>query len=165
MDDNTRVQIKSMINSHVVVKDNNLHIRREWNRKGQVQTLPLGIIRDLYYDVGFQAMLEEGILTIEDKDVRIELGMEAPGEEPTFKFYTENQMLAALVGSAADVKKAMNEMPKAQLNDFVNLAVQKEITDMAKVDVIKAKTGKDVIKMVQTERQAKEPVKTDTIDD
>jgi adenylosuccinate lyase len=70
-------------------------------------------------------------------------------------------MLAVLVGTVPELKVAMDKMPKAQLDEFVDLAVQKEITDMAKVDAIKQKTGKDVIKLVQFNRQLKEEPKAE----
>lgn len=162
MDDKTRVQIRSRVKGTVIIYDPNIPIKREWTKKGQIQTIPLDIMRDLVYQTGVQSMLEDGMLEIVDKDVRIELGLEVEGVAAEKEFMTENQMLAALIGTPDDIAAAIDKLPAAQIEEFVHLAVEKEFTDMAKVDIIKKKTGKDVLQLVKFNRQVKEEVNTDT---
>lgn len=160
MEDNARVQIKCLIKGTVVLTDPNIPIRREWNKKGQIQSVPFGILQDLIYQPGVQAMFDEGILEVEDQKVRIELGLETEGVEPEKVIMSENQMLAALIGTPDDIAAALDKLPEAQKEEFVRLAVDKEFTDMAKVDVIKKKTGKDVLQLVKFNRQLKEESKS-----
>lgn len=159
MEDNARVQIKNMVKGTVIITDPNLPIRREWNKKGQIQTIPFGVLQDLIYQPGVQAMFDEGLLEIIDKNVRVELGLETEGVEPEKQFMSENQMLAALIGTPEDIAAALDKLPNAQKEEFVQLAVEKEFTDMAKVEVIKKKTGKDVLQLVKFNRQLKEEEK------
>lgn len=156
MDANARIKVKNMIKGTVVINDPNTHFRREWNNKGQVMTIPFEILQDLVYQDGVQSMLNEGILLIDDKQARIDLGLEDPDIEPVKTFLTENQMRAALIGTPEDIAAAIDKLPPAQVEEFVNLAVEGEYTDMAKVDIIKKKTGKDVLQLVKFNRQLKE---------
>lgn len=157
-----RVKIVSRVKGIVSLSDPNIPIAREWTKKGQIATIPMDIMKDLIYQEGVAEIFRQGILEIPEKEDRIELGLETEGaEEEKIEFLTENQMLAVLVGTVPELKVAMDKMPKAQLDEFVDLAVQKEITDMAKVDAIKQKTGKDVIKLVQFNRQLKEEPKAE----
>lgn len=155
-----RVKIASRVKGIVSLSDPNIPIAREWTKKGQIATIPMDIMQDLIYEEGVKELFNQGVLEVIEKEDRIELGLE--DEEQTIQFLTENQMLAALVGTVPELKKAMDSMPKAQLEELVELAIQKEITDMGKVDAIKQKTGKDVIKLVQYNRQLlEEPKETE----
>ena len=156
MNENDRVQIKSIVKGTVVLTDPDLHFRREWTKKGQINTIPFGILQDLIYQPGVESMFTDGLLEIVDKKARVELGLEVEGVAPAKQIMTEAQMLGALVSGPDAVEKALDTLPEAQVEEFVQLAVEKEITDMAKVDIIKKKTGKDVIALVKFNRQLQE---------
>lgn len=155
-----RVKITSKIKGVVIISDPNIPFRREWSKKGQIQSIPMDILQDLIYQEGVHELFAQGVLYIDSQEDRVELGLETAGIVPDVQMYTENQMLGALIGTPADIEKMIKKLPKAQIEEFVELAVDKEITDMAKVDVIKKYTGKDVIKLVQYNRQLKEEPKT-----
>ena len=159
-----RVQIKNMVNSTVILTSPDLHFRREWNKKGQINSVPMDILRDLIYDEGVNSLFTSGALEITDKKVRIELGLEQEGVEPERHSLTENQMLGALFGTPKDIENAINTIPPAQIDDFVDLAVDREVTDMAKVDVFKRLTGKDILNMVKLNRQIKEEEKKEALE-
>lgn len=156
-----RVKITSKIKGIVIIADPNIPFRREWSKKGQVQSIPMDILQDLIYQEGVNELFSQGVLYIDDQEDRIELGLETAGIVPNVQMYTENQMLGALVGTPADIEKMIKKLPKAQVEEFIELAVDKEITDMAKVDVIKKLTGRDIIKLVQYNRQLKEEPKSE----
>ena len=159
--ENNRVQVRSAVNGTVVLSNTDLRFRREWSKKGQVNTIPLEILQDMIYEDGTLSLFKDGMLEIPDQETRIELGLEERGVEPEKHSLTNNQMLGALYGTPADIAKAINTLPNAQIDDFVSLAVEKEVTDMAKVDIIKKMTGKDVLALVKFNRQIKEPDKTE----
>ena len=155
-----RVKLVNKTKCTVVINDPNIPFRREWTKKGQVLTIPMDIMQDLIYQEGVSAMLNDGTLEVVEKEDRIALGLETEGEEPTVKFLTENQMLGALVSKdIADLEKTLKKMPRAQIDEFIDLAVEKEITDMPKVDLIEKLTGRNIIKLVQFNRQLKEEPK------
>lgn len=161
-----RVKVASRVKGIITLSNPDIRFRREWLKKGQVVTLPFDILQDMIYEDGVKAMFDQGILEIIDKADRVALGLEEEtnsGEgTKVAKFVTENQMLATLVtGTVPELKKLMDEMPRAQLEELVELAVEKEITSMDKVDAIEKKTGKNVIKLVQFNRQLKEESKSD----
>ena len=140
----------------VILTDPNVPITREWTKKGQIATIPMDVMQDLVYQEGTLELFRQGVLYVVDKEDRIELGLEVEGQKPEIEFLTENQMLGALIGTPKDIENMIKKLPKAQVDEFVDLAVEKEITDMAKVDVIEKLTGKNIIKLVQFNRQLKE---------
>lgn len=157
MNENERVQVKSVVKGTVVLTDPDLHFRREWIKKGQINTIPFGILQDLIYQPGVESMFTDGLLEIVDKKVRVELGLEVEGVAPEKQILTEAQMLGALMSAGTEaVEKALDTLPEAQIEEFVQLAVEKEITDMPKVDIIKKKTGRDIIQLVKFNRQLQE---------
>lgn len=151
-----RVKIMNKVKGTVILTDPNVPITREWTKKGQIATIPMDVMQDLIYQEGTLELFRQGVLYIVDKEDRIELGLEVEGQKPEIEFLTENQMLGALIGTPKDIENMIKKLPKAQVDEFVDLAVEKEITDMAKVDVIEKLTGKNIIKLVQFNRQLKE---------
>lgn len=151
-----RVKIMNKVKGTVILTDPNVPITREWTKKGQIATIPMDVMQDLIYQEGTLELFRQGVLYIVDKEDRIELGLEVEGQKPEIEFLTENQMLGALIGTPKDIEDMIKKLPKAQVDEFVDLAVEKEITDMAKVDVIEKLTGKNIIKLVQFNRQLKE---------
>lgn len=152
-----RVQIKNLVKGTVVINDPNIPIRREWTKKGQVNSIPYDVMEDLVYQEGIMTLFKDGILSIEDKDVRVRLGLEASDGHDAIVIFNENQMLGALMGKPADLEVALKKLPKEQINELVELAVTKEVTDMQKVDLIKKYTGRDILQLVKYNRQANEP--------
>ena len=156
-----RVKIQSRVKGTVVIVDRNIPIRRELTKKGQIVTIPMSVMQDLVFQEGMSDMIKEGVISVVDQEDRIALGLEVENQKPDKEFLTENQMLGALVGSTKDIEKALDKLPRAQIDEFIDLAVEKEITDMAKVDLIEKRTGKNIIKLVQFNRQLKEEPKSE----
>jgi hypothetical protein len=104
-------------------------------------------------------LLKEGILYIDDMDVKIELGL----EEPETKIPT-----AIVVLSEADMQRYMTTMPtfefkekiktlgKEQLQALVDFAIEKQMTPYDKCEILKKALGTDIISAVQLNKANEE---------
>ena len=54
---------------------------RTFSKEGQVVLVDEEILREGMYDRGVENLFSKGILSIEDKDFRVEVGLEVPDEE------------------------------------------------------------------------------------
>jgi hypothetical protein len=82
--------------------------------KGQSQSLPFDIVQNLYFTVGFQNLINEGILYIPNMQDKIDLGIESEGTtQPTrVVVLNETQMKTLLtVRSYNDFVQELSHLP------------------------------------------------------
>lgn len=154
-----KVKIKSMTNGRVVLNVPDLKLRRVWEQKGAVKTIPYELLEEAKYDLGVQRLLEEGILYIEDMDTKKKLELEPEdAKEPVNIIILTDEEKAALL--AKDNTKALIEELKTLKNEqkhsLVEYAIEKEITDIQVTDILKRATGVDVINAVKIKREERE---------
>ena len=66
-----QVVLISTINAYVGIDVPDLHLKRLWERKGAKKTIPMSVLREAFYDPSVEYLLRQGILYIEDLDVKI----------------------------------------------------------------------------------------------
>lgn len=159
MNENRMVQIVSTVDRTVIVNRPEYGIRRQWVAKGQTQVLPFDVVQNLYFTVGFQNLINEGILYIPNMQDKIDLGIEADGTtQPTrVVVLNDTQMKTLLtVRSYNDFVKELAHLPMSQAHALVDFAVKNEIIDNMKVKYLKEVTGRDVVQIIARKRQSEE---------
>lgn len=160
MDNATRmVQLISTVNRTVVVSRPEYGIRRQWVAKGQSQSLPFDIVQNLYFTVGFQNLINEGILYIPNMQDKIDLGIESEGTtQPTrVVVLNETQMKTLLtVRSYNDFVQELSHLPMSQAHALVDYAVKNNLIDTMKVQYLKEVTGRDVVRIIARKRESEE---------
>lgn len=159
MDENRMVQIVSTVDKNVVVSRPEYGIRRQWVAKGQAQLIPFNIVQNLYFTVGFQNLINEGILYIPNMQDKIDLGIEDQGTtQPTrVVVLNETQMRTLLtVRSYVDFVKELAHLPMSQAHALVDFAVKNEIIDSQKIQYLKEVTGRDVVRIIARKRESEE---------
>ena len=119
-------------------------------------------LQEALYDYGTEYMFKEGMLGIDDMETKIALGLEPEGAtEPQFiKVLDDDQMKRMMtVMPIFEFKKELETIPREQILNLVDYAVQNEYSDIKKCDVLKEITGIDVISAIRLNREDKEPVK------
>ncbi len=119
-------------------------------------------LQEALYDYGTEYMFKEGMLGIDDMETKIALGLEPEGAtEPQFiKVLDDDQMKRMMtVMPIFEFKKELEGVPREQVLNLVDYAVQNEYSDIKKCDVLKEITGIDVISAIRLNREDKEPVK------
>lgn len=157
-----KVKIKSLVSRSVSLINKELRVNRTWERKGAVTTIDFDVLEEMMYDPGTLYMFENGILGIDDMDVKVRLGLEPEGaEEPTnIIILTDEQRKEYLLTlSLNEFKEKLKELPTEQVRELVNYAVENEVpVDFTKADVLKRMTGIDILSAIRLNRQDKEPL-------
>ena len=93
MENKDKVKVISTVKNKVVVTSADLHFSRTWQKAGAVVTIPRETLDELMYDIGFANMIKEGILYIEDMEVKKDIGIEPEdAETPTIIFMNDKEL-------------------------------------------------------------------------
>lgn len=149
MEANYKVLIKNTTNHPVMVILQDAKFQREWTAGASLK-VPFSILEEGIFDKGFRFFLEKGVLFIEDKAVRVELGLEEEDGPPIFKVLNKSQMLKLLkVDSLEDFEKTFEDLSRDQRNSIIDLALEEKIVNIDKINIIKKYTGIDLLKAIQ----------------
>ena len=160
--ENKQVVLVSTIDAYVGINIPDLHLKRLWERKGAKKTIPLDVLREAIYDPSVEYLLREGILYIDDLDVKIELGLEdesarEPNTQLNIQLLKEEEMNRLLtVVPIYEFKIKAKELKKEQIHALVDYAILHEITNFEKCEFLKELTGQDIIRTVQLNHDEKE---------
>ena len=158
---NKKVKIKSLIGGRVVVKNDDLRVKRVWERRGAVKTIDFDTLEELIYDPGVEYMFTQGILDIEDLEVKKALGLEPEdATEPTNIIIFDKPKMDRLMTRMplAEFKAEVRKAPIEQVRLLVEYAIAKEYTDVEKCEFLRELTQTDIISAIKLNRQAKETV-------
>lgn len=162
-EDNYKVKIRNAVQAKVIVRDNELKIYRVFEKKGAVKYIDYGILKELIYNPGFESSLREGILDIEDMEVKVALGLEdesvltdkeAPKNIIVLDDAQKERYLTKL--PLAEFKVKVAELPREQVKELANYAIEKEQIDFSKADVIEKRIGIKVAKAIELKRANEE---------
>lgn len=157
-----QVVLISTINAYVGIDVPDLHLKRLWERKGAKKTIPMSVLREAFYDPSVEYLLRQGILYIEDLDVKIELGLEEetakePSAELNIQILKDDEMKRLLtVVPIYDFEEKIKKLQKEQLHNLCDYAIIHEITDFEKCEILKDLTGTDIIRTVQLNHDDKD---------
>lgn len=157
-----KIKVKNLVNGRVGITLPDLRLNVNWDRKGQTRMIDFDTLQEALYDYGTEYMFKEGMLGIDDMETKIALGLEPEGAtEPQFiKVLDDDQMKRMMtVMPIFEFKKEIETVPREQILNLVDYAVQNEYSDIKKCDVLKEITGIDVISAIRLNREDKEPVK------
>lgn len=158
MDKDTKVKVVSTVIGSVGVYLQNLNFMREWPKKGSAVMIPFSVLEEGIFDIGFYNMLKNGDLYIEDMDVKKALGLEPDdAKEPeNIIVLTENKMLFLMKTASIEVfKDTLSKISKEQAYNLAQYAIDHQINDFEKSDILKEYTGRDITKSILLERENK----------
>ena len=156
-----KVKIKNLVNSRVVIEDPNTRTSRVWEQRGAVRTIEMEVLEELIYTPGVEYMFREGVLDIVEpnrEEILVKLGLqEEDGSNKIIILSDEDKKkLMSDVTTVANFRKKVSELPKEQINELVDYCVDNKILNYEKVDILKSKTGKDILSMVRLREADKE---------
>lgn len=156
MESNRKVKITNKENAQVSVRIDDLRFQKVWLKKGASQNVDFELVKEALFDNGFYKMLKKGVLYIESKQDRVDLGLEEQDEELVIVL-TDNQIAKLLkVDSVEKLRDTMEKVSTIQKNEIAEYAIENQILDIAKAKVIKELTGRDIIRAVQLAEDNKE---------
>lgn len=152
MDMNKKVMVKSNSNATVVFHLPDLGFTRTFEKKGAVKPIPFDVLAQSIYNDGAEAMFRLGILTIEDKEARIELGF----EEEVFTLDDNQKKRLLTIAPLHDLKETCKKLNEQQILDLVYFAIDNEIGNFDKATFLKEVTNIDIIEAIKLNKAARE---------
>lgn len=149
--DGRKVKVKSMVNYSVGLIIPELRFKRDFSKEGEIKSIDFETLYEGVTSLGVRTLFEEGILYIEDKQDRIDLGLEEEDStEEKFKILNRGQILKLLkVDPISVFEDTLKEISKEQVNRIASIAIEEKFTDFEKCKLIKKYCGIDVISSVQ----------------
>ena len=157
----TKVKVENLISSRVNIVIPELSLRRVWEKKGAVKTIPLEQLEEAMYNPGVEALFRDGTLGIEDMEVKKYLGLEPEdAEEPVNIIILNDQQRKRYltVMPTAEFKEKLRELPIEQVRELAQYAIQNEIANFDKAEIIKQMIGTDIIGTIQLNKADQEEV-------
>ena len=156
MDMSRQIKVKSNSTATVVFFLPELGFKRTFEKKNTVKPIPFDVLAQGMYNEGVERMFNYGILSIEDKAARVELGLEAEDKEK-FVILDDNQKKRLLtIAPLHDLKEACEKMPNQQILELVYFAIDNELGNFEKAEFLKKLTNVDIMKAIELNRAAKE---------
>ncbi|MGG3892021.1 hypothetical protein [Metabacillus fastidiosus] len=89
-----------------------------------------------------QNLIQTGVLWVDDKDVRVKLGLETPEGEKTNQNVLRHEEIVELIqGNYKKLEKALSEITENTIIlQFVEVARELKVDSKAKIDIIEAKS-------------------------
>ena len=159
--ENRKVMVKSESAGRLSINLPELQLKRIWEKKGTIRPISFEDLQQALYVPGVEYMFKEGMLSIESMQDKIDLGLEPEGTKEdspvNIIILNDSQKKRYLtVLPTSEFKQELEKLPYEQINSLVDYAIEKELMDMDKCDILKEKTGIDIIRAIQLNRQAKE---------
>lgn len=159
MDENQKVKITSAVKHKVIVNSPELRFSRTWPGYGSSVTVDKELLENLMYDLGFKNMIMLGILSIEDLQVKKDLGLEPEDATEPVNIITltdsqRNYYWKEL--SVVGFKDKIRKLSRTQLEELAEYAIDHKIIDVDKCKLVKEACGRDVINAIRLMEQDKE---------
>lgn len=156
-----KVKIENLVSSRVILSMPDLRLRRVWEKKGAIKTVPFEQLEEAIYDPGVEALFRNGILGIEDMEIKKKLGLEPEDAEEPINIIalSDKERKEWLVDfSVAEFRSKIKDLPYEQVVELANYAVDNEITNFEKSEILKRAVGIDVLSRVKLNRDNKAEV-------
>ena len=157
--ENKKVMVVSKANGRIGVNLPDLHFRMIWEKKGARKPVSFEVLEQAIYDQGVENMFREGMLYIEDMEVKIALGLEPEdAKEPQNIIVLEDKQKERYLTllPKRDFEEMIAKLSYEQIQDLADYAIEHEHINMEKCEILKKKTGIDVVRAVQLNRLNKE---------
>ena len=147
-----KVKVVNLISSRVNINIPDIRLNRIWERKGAVKVIPFDQLEEAMYNPGVEALFREGILGIEDLEIKKALGLEPDDatEPVNIIVLNDTQRKRYLtVMPTSEFKVKVKELPIEQVRELAKYAIDNEIAAFDKAEIIKKMIGTDIIGTIQ----------------
>lgn len=150
---NDKVMVTSMIGGTISAASLE---HRVWNKKGQKLPVSKDVLREAIYEPGIEYMFKKGILYIDDMEMKIELGLEAPGTTaPTEVLPVDDKYLNRVLKlmPISEMKAAIDKMSIVQKQELVDYASKQNDIQLDRLAIVSDKCNVDILKTIELNRQ------------
>ena len=146
IDKEMKVNIKNETLGRVGINLPDLKLKRVWEKKGVIRQITFDDLQQAFYEPGVEYMFREGMLSIDNMDVKKELGLEPEdAKEPVnvIILSDEQRKRFLTVMPMHEFRQEISKLSHEQINSLVDYAIANEIADLDKTEFLKEKTGID----------------------
>lgn len=154
-----KVKVVNLISSRVNINLPDIRLHRVWEKKGAVKTIPFDQLEEAIYNSGVESLFTEGILGIDDLEVKQKLGLEPEDvKEPVNIITLDDQQRKRYltVMPMHEFRAEIKKLPIEQIRELANYAIDNEIIDFDKAELIKQIIGTDIIGSIQMNKADEE---------
>lgn len=147
-----KITVTSTVNEIVVVSLPDIRFRGNWPQKGSKVKVDEDILQTMMYDEGCRYMLEQGILYIDDMEVKKRIGLEPDDavEPVNIILLSDDEKRRYLtVLPFVEFKNKVKKLSREQLIDLCDFSVQNRLIDIDKVEFLKNLTNIDILKKIE----------------
>ena len=156
-----KVKVVNLISSRVNINIPELRLKRIWEKKGAVKTIPYDELEEAMYNPGVEALFREGILGIDDMKIKQRLGLEPEDAEEPVNIIVLNDTQRKrymTVMPLHEFREKVQELPREQIMELARFAIENEIADFDKSEIINKLVGIDIIGSIQLNKADQAPV-------
>ena len=150
---NDKVMVTSMVGGTISAASLE---HRVWNKKGKKLPESKDVLREAIYEPGIEYMFKKGILYIDDMEMKIELGLEAPGTTtPTEVLPVDDKYLNRVLKlmPISEMKAAIDKMSIVQKQELVDYASKQNDIQLDRLAIVSDKCNVDILKTIELNRQ------------
>lgn len=150
---NDKIMVTSMVGGTISAASLE---HRVWNKKGQKLPVSKDVLREAIYEPGIEYMFKKGILYIDDMEMKIELGLEAPGTTaPTEVLPVDDKYLNRVLKlmPISEMKAAIDKMSIVQKQELVDYASKQNDIQLDRLAIVSDKCNVDILKTIELNRQ------------
>lgn len=154
-----KIKVISAYNGRCGIDNADLRISRRWPARGSVVTFSKEQIEELMFDPAFRNMVNEGVLYIEDMEVKKEIGLEEEDATSPTIILMDNNALDRFwrIMPLAQFKVETKTLTKAQITSLAEYAITHGSDGtIEKANYLTSISGYQILKGIELERQNKE---------
>mgnify|MGYP003290905180 CR=1 FL=1 len=148
-----KVKITSYVGHKIRINVPELRVNRLFEKQGQSYLFDKDVVEEMFFYPSVERFFTNGTLFIEDKDLRIKLGLEEEDGTvaQTVTAPISNTTILAYLNAKPinEFKAYVKELPIEQQLRFVDLAIENKIVNYEKCMFLKELTGRDIMKVIQ----------------
>ena len=156
-----KVKIKNLVSSIVSIDVPDARLKRVWEKKGAVKTIPFEQLEEAMYDPGVEALFSNGVLGIDDMETKQKLGLEPEdAKEPVNIIILDDQQRKRYltVMPLNEFKVEVQKLPTEQVKELAQFAIENELVDFDKDSILKEMVNIDVIKTIELNKADQEEI-------
>lgn len=159
-----KVKVVSTANAIIGITLPEYKFSRTWAKKGAQVLIDKELLEEAMSRPGVAYLFEQGLLYIEDMQIKKDLGLEPlDAEEPTNIIIPDDKMVKRLltVVPSSELKATLKKFPTEQINEFAQKAISVGDINLERSEIIKEVAASrglniDVAKAITLNKQAKE---------
>lgn len=153
--ENKKVEIKSLVGGRITINLADPRIKRTWEKKGTKRFINFEDLQQAMYNQGVEYMFTQGILGIDDMEVKIALGLEPEGatEPVNILVLSDAQKRRYLtVAPLNELKEILTKLSYEQIQELADFAIENELANFDRCDIIKDAIQIDIIQAIKNKR-------------